>query len=216
MNWLKKHWKLLTVFAVGIPVVYWLWQKYQTSSQGSSQAQNTTPTDSTQYATQFAVGGLGGSGSGGYSGAVDSSPVSSAPAPVSSTAPNTTAPAAPASTTPSGPPQPGEVLAPNGVWVEPGALAPLTPTTSAPPPAQTYGGGEGLVSTLFGARSATGFGGTPGRVGISDDLIPPVSNGEMPPAQPIETPGGSYGEHSVLSAITNRTPIIGAPIGTHR
>src|SRR5580658_5961643 len=73
MEWLKKHWEILAAIAVGIPVLYWLYQTYQSDSAANAQAaqstalQNQEQTDEAAYAQQVALANLGSGSSGGSS-----------------------------------------------------------------------------------------------------------------------------------------------------
>lgn len=71
MEWLKKHWELIAAIAVGIPVLYWLYQTYQSDQAANATDAQTTDlqdqeqADEAAYAQSVAVGNLqGGSSSG--------------------------------------------------------------------------------------------------------------------------------------------------------
>jgi hypothetical protein len=78
MEWLKKHWEILAAIAVGIPVLYWLYQKSATGQISSAQAaqdaslQNAEQQATADYAQQVGLsnlmGGYGGGGGGGTGG----------------------------------------------------------------------------------------------------------------------------------------------------
>jgi hypothetical protein len=96
MEWLKKHWEILAAIAVGIPVLYWLYQTYQSNSAANAQAaqstalQNEEQADEAAYAQQVALAQLGSDSSGGATGSgsstqgnvVTSSPSTSTASPV--------------------------------------------------------------------------------------------------------------------------------------
>jgi hypothetical protein len=71
MEWLKKHWKILAAIAVGIPVLYWLYETYLSNSAPSndnSGLQAQEQADETAYAQQVAVASLDSGSSSGSSG----------------------------------------------------------------------------------------------------------------------------------------------------
>lgn len=63
VEWLKKHWKLITVFAVGIPVLYWLYKTYQANSTVSVDQAATDPNiQDNSYSQGYALASIGGGG----------------------------------------------------------------------------------------------------------------------------------------------------------
>lgn len=74
MEWLKKHWEIIAAIAIGIPLLYWLYQTYQANQEQAAQAATdaTANADAAASADQLQVA-YGGyySGSGGGSGSVN-------------------------------------------------------------------------------------------------------------------------------------------------
>lgn len=191
-------------------MIYWLYQTYQTNQTNSAQtdANNSLiaqeQADAASYAQQIALGnlsgGIGASG-GGYSSVPSSGPVSS---PVSTT-PATTPVSTPTSTTPvstapSDPSQGGTLVqAPNGAWVMPGALAPLTGSIGAPStPETTSPTPSSFTATLFGSRSASGTGG--GNPGGRGGANPPTTSSSSLHAiiSPAHIGDGTIAEHQSI------------------
>src|SRR5580698_2377568 len=108
MEWLKKHWGILAAIAVGIPLVYWLYQTYQSNQVNAAQnasadAQaNELAQDEADYQQQTALANLTGGGVGSSGGSTSSPSVSTSTisTPVSSTPNLSQAPISLSSTTP--------------------------------------------------------------------------------------------------------------------
>ncbi len=157
MEWLKKHWEILAAIAVGIPVLYWLYQAYSTSSANSAQAaqdatlQNAEQQATADYAQQVALsnlqGGYGGGGTGG-------GPIQSTQSTNSATTGVSTAPLpTPINSDPTGAPPPGQGYDPIGNTSATipigGNGAPTYPVGSPQNPAPVSV--SSVLSTVFGS-----------------------------------------------------------------